>query len=71
MVGPAKPGEAIVRMLGSGVYGSDIHAARGGFSLWKLAVILGREGIDIIDELGEGLAAAVVDQLVAVSHTRL
>lgn len=54
-------------MLASGVCGSDVHAVRGDFKLWKPPVILGHEGVGIVEELGEGFAPAAVGQLVAVS----
>jgi L-iditol 2-dehydrogenase len=66
-VGVAQPGRAIVRMLASGVCGSDVHAVHGDFKLWKPPVILGHEGVGIVEELGEGIAPARVGQLVAVS----
>jgi len=66
-VGAALPGRAIVRMLASGVCGSDVHAVHGDFNLWTPPVILGHEGVGIVEELGEGIAPAAVGQLVAVS----
>ena len=66
-VGPALPGRAIVRMLASGVCGSDVHAVHGDFRLWTPPVILGHEGVGIVEDLGEGIAPAKVGQLVAVS----
>jgi L-iditol 2-dehydrogenase len=66
VVGEAQPGRAIVRMLASGVCGSDVHAVHGDFNLWKPPVILGHEGVGIVEELGEGVAPASVGQLVAV-----
>ncbi len=66
VVGAARPGRAIVRMLASGVCGSDVHAVHGDFNLWTPPVILGHEGVGIVEELGEGIAPAAVGQLVAV-----
>jgi threonine dehydrogenase-like Zn-dependent dehydrogenase len=54
-------------MLASGVCGSDVHAVKGDFKLWKPPVILGHEGVGIVEELGEGAAPAALGQLVAVS----
>lgn len=66
-VGAARSGRAVVRMLASGVCGSDVHAVHGDFNLWTPPVILGHEGVGIVEELGEGIAPARVGDLVAVS----
>ncbi len=60
------PGQAVVRMLASGICGSDVHAVRGDFQLWAPPITLGHEGVGIVEQLGEGLAPAAEGQMVSV-----
>lgn len=60
------PGEATVRMVGSGICGSDVHAVRGDFALWAPPITLGHEGVGIVEQLGEGDSPAAVGDLVSV-----
>jgi 2-desacetyl-2-hydroxyethyl bacteriochlorophyllide A dehydrogenase len=50
------PGEVLVRMLASGVCGTDVHALDGEFNLWPTPLVLGHEGVGIVEETAvEGL----------------
>lgn len=60
------PGQALVRMIASGICGSDVHAVRGDFALWAPPVTLGHEGVGIVEQLGDGEAPAALGQLVSV-----
>jgi L-iditol 2-dehydrogenase len=65
VVSPA-PGQAVVRMVASGICGSDVHAVRGDFQLWPPPITLGHEGVGIVDQLGEGFTPASRGQMVSV-----
>ena len=60
------PGQALVRMIGSGVCGSDVHAVRGDFELWKPPITLGHEGVGIVEALGHGDSPAAEGMVVSV-----
>jgi threonine dehydrogenase-like Zn-dependent dehydrogenase len=53
-------------MIASGICGSDVHAVRGDLNLWPPPIILGHEGVGIVEELGEGDSPAARDQMVSV-----
>lgn len=60
------PGQALVRMLASGICGSDVHAVRGTFNLWTPPVTLGHEGVGVVEQIGGGDAPAAVGDIVSV-----
>lgn len=60
------PGQALVRMIASGICGSDVHALRGDLTIWNPPIILGHEGVGVVEMIGPGLAPARVGQTVAV-----
>jgi threonine dehydrogenase-like Zn-dependent dehydrogenase len=60
------PGQAVVRMLASGICGSDVHAVRGDFALWVPPITLGHEGVGIVEEVGDGYSPAAKNQMVSV-----
>jgi len=53
---PAGPGEAVLKLEFGGVCGTDVHFWHGEVPL-PGPVVLGHEGIGIIEELGEGLTS--------------
>lgn len=65
-VGDPGPGQAVVRMLASGICGSDVHAVRGSFNLWEPPLTLGHEGVGIVELVGEGHVPAAVGDMVSV-----
>lgn len=66
IVGDPGLGQAVVRMLASGICGSDVHAVRGSFNLWEPPITLGHEGVGIVEQVGEGYAPAAVGEMVSV-----
>ena len=60
------PGYAVVRMVASGVCGSDVHAVHGDFNLWTPPITLGHEGVGIVEQLSEGFAPASIGEHVSV-----
>jgi L-iditol 2-dehydrogenase len=66
IVGDPAPGQAVVRMLASGICGSDVHAVRGTFNLWTPPVTLGHEGVGIVEAVGDGYSPAGVGAMVSV-----
>ena len=52
---PPKHGEVLVRIVASGICGSDLHVKDGG-NPRPLPIVLGHEGAGIIEEVGEGVA---------------
>jgi L-iditol 2-dehydrogenase len=64
--GDPGPGQAVVRMIASGICGSDVHAVRGDFALWQPPVTLGHEGVGIVEQLGAGESPAALGALVSV-----
>ena len=60
------PGQAVVRMIASGICGSDVHAVRGDFALWVPPITLGHEGVGIVEQVGEGDSPAAEGQMVSV-----
>jgi len=60
------PGQALVRMIASGICGSDVHALHGDLTIWEPPIILGHEGVGIVEAIGPGPAPAGVGQYVAV-----
>ena len=51
---PPGPGEILVRVVVSGVCGSDVHAVNGTLPL-PVPLVLGHEGAGLVEEVGEGV----------------
>ncbi len=63
-------GEVLLKILGAGVCGTDIHVRDDTFPYWP-PVILGHEFVGEVVELGPGVSlAAVGDRVVGEPHTR-
>jgi threonine dehydrogenase-like Zn-dependent dehydrogenase len=60
------PGHAVVRMVASGICGSDVHAVRGDFALWVPPITLGHEGVGIVERVGVGDSPAAEGEMVSV-----
>lgn len=56
-VDPPGPGEVLVRLLASGVCGSDIHVLHGRSNAVTLPVVMGHEGAGVVEEVGPGVTA--------------
>lgn len=52
-----KAGEAVVRITATTICGTDVHIVKGEYPV-RQGLILGHEPVGVIDELGDGLAAA-------------
>lgn len=59
------PGEVLVRVTMGGVCGSDVHMWQGDVLL-PFPIVLGHEGIGVIEELGEGVTNDHASQSVSV-----
>ncbi len=59
------PGQALVRLIASGVCHTDLHAAEGDWPVKpEPPFIPGHEGVGIVEELGEGVTNLEVGQMV-------
>jgi 2-desacetyl-2-hydroxyethyl bacteriochlorophyllide A dehydrogenase len=63
------PGEALVRMISTGVCGSDTHALHGLHPFIKLPYFPGHEVIGVVQALAEGVSDVDVGQRVVVEPT--
>jgi len=54
-VPPPEPGTVVARVEYGGVCGSDVHMTKGEFPL-PYAIVLGHEGVGVVEELGDGVA---------------
>jgi S-(hydroxymethyl)mycothiol dehydrogenase len=54
-IDPPGPGEALVRILASGVCHTDLSAKNGVFGTSGFPFLLGHEGAGIVEQLGEGV----------------
>jgi (R,R)-butanediol dehydrogenase / meso-butanediol dehydrogenase / diacetyl reductase len=61
----AGPGEIVVRVRDCGICGSDLHAARYGFSM-PAGTIMGHEFSAVIDEIGPGVSGFLPGEPVVV-----
>jgi threonine dehydrogenase-like Zn-dependent dehydrogenase len=64
-----KPTDAIVRLTGSAICGTDIHMVRGTMPGMKPGTILGHEGVGIIEELGPRVRNFAVGDRVVIPST--
>lgn len=59
------PNQALVKLIASGVCHTDLHAAGGDWPVKpKLPLIPGREGVGIVEKVGEGVTEIEVGQMV-------
>src|SRR4051794_6082258 len=63
------PGEALVRMISTGVCGSDTHALHGLHPFIKLPYFPGHEVLGVVDAVTEGVTDVDVGQRVVVEPT--
>src|SRR3954447_11985572 len=63
------PGEALVRMISSGVCGSDTHALHGLHPFIKLPYFPGHEVLGVVQAVAEGVTGIDVGQRVVVEPT--
>jgi 2-desacetyl-2-hydroxyethyl bacteriochlorophyllide A dehydrogenase len=66
-VRPPASDEALVRIVASGICGSDVHAVHHSFDMWEPPVTLGHEGIGTVEEPGRDVVTAEVGDLVAIA----
>jgi len=64
-VEPPGPGEVLVRLEASGVCHTDLHVAETGWS-HPLPVLLGHEGVGIVEEVGSGVSHVAAGDRVAL-----
>lgn len=64
---PPRTGELLVRMLASGVCGSDVHALDGSFTLWPTPLVLGHEGVGVVEQGGAGVEGLEPGRMVAIA----
>ena len=58
------PGQALVKLIASGVCHTDLHALEGDWPVKpKLPLVPGHEGVGIVEELGEGVDNLSVGQM--------
>jgi D-arabinitol dehydrogenase (NADP+) len=62
------PGEVRLRIVRTGVCGTDEHLLHGGF-IAKLPLIPGHEMLGEVESLGEGVASPAIGNIVAVDNT--
>ncbi len=62
-----RAGEALVRMVASGICGSDLHAVHGNSTAAVLPTILGHEGSGVIQALGDDASRFAVGDRVVLS----
>lgn len=62
----AGPGEAVVKILLSGICGTDLHIYHGEEAV-AAPLVLGHEPVGVVDELGEGVCGFKVGDRVAIS----
>ena len=59
------PGQALVKLVASGVCHTDLHAAHGDWPVKpKVPLIPGHEGVGIVEKVGEGVTDVKVGQMV-------
>ena len=52
-----KPTDAVVRLLRTTICGSDLHILKGDVPECKDGLILGHEGVGVVDEVGSGVSS--------------
>uniref|UniRef100_A0A8C6XCS0 Alcohol dehydrogenase 6 n=1 Tax=Naja naja TaxID=35670 RepID=A0A8C6XCS0_NAJNA len=55
-VAPPKAHEVRIKILASGICGSDVHVVRGAIKT-KLPIILGHEAVGVVESVGEGITS--------------
>jgi S-(hydroxymethyl)mycothiol dehydrogenase len=60
------PGEVQVRIEASGVCGSDLHVQETDGWVYRFPILLGHEGVGIVEEVGEGVDTVAVGDRVAI-----
>ncbi|MGC3022811.1 MULTISPECIES: alcohol dehydrogenase AdhP [unclassified Brevibacterium] len=59
------PGQALVKLIASGVCHTDLHAAHGDWPVKpKVPLIPGHEGVGIVEQVGEGVTEVEVGQMI-------
>jgi threonine dehydrogenase-like Zn-dependent dehydrogenase len=64
-----EPTDAIVRLTTSAICGTDLHMIRGTFSGMKPGTILGHEGVDVVEEVGQNVRNLKVGDRVVIPST--
>jgi S-(hydroxymethyl)glutathione dehydrogenase/alcohol dehydrogenase len=63
------PDEVAVRMVGSGICGSDLHVFHGKSDAAVPPMVLGHEGAGVVEEVGPGVAHLTVGDHVVIAST--
>lgn len=63
---PAR-GEVMVRMVASGICGTDAHAVTGEQPITRFPIVLGHEGAGVIEQVGEGADGLAVGDHVVIA----
>jgi threonine dehydrogenase-like Zn-dependent dehydrogenase len=63
------PTDAIVRLTASAICGTDLHFVRGTMPGMKKGIILGHEGVGVIEELGPGVRNFQIGDRVVIPST--
>src|SRR6266496_2040760 len=64
-----EPTDAIVRLTASAICGTDLHFIRGTMPGMKKGLILGHEGVGVIEELGPGVRNFEIGDRVVIPST--
>lgn len=63
------PTDAVVRLTGSAICGTDLHFVRGSMSGMRAGTILGHEGVGVVEQLGEDVRDLDVGDRVVIAST--
>ena len=63
------PTDAIVRLVASAIFGTDLHFVRGSMSGMKPGTILGHEGVGVVEQLGDDVRNLSVGDRVVIPST--
>jgi len=61
------PGEVLVRVVASGICGSDLHVLHGRSPVAVFPLVLGHEGAGVVEDVGEGVSAVVAGDHVVLA----
>jgi threonine dehydrogenase-like Zn-dependent dehydrogenase len=64
-----QPTDAIVRLTSSAICGTDLHFVRGTFSGMKSGVVLGHEGVGVVEQVGDMVRNLSVGDRVVIPST--
>jgi len=64
-----EPTDAIVRLTGSAICGTDLHFVRGSMSGMRAGTILGHEGVGVVEQLGDDVRDLEVGDRVVIPST--